>query len=201
MKNYQRLTEERVVLVQQESNMEKKEVFLKFCKINGITPLIMTRFYRKKPQLWIYNKKTCKYFLETVQFNDFFNCLSRSNSFYWLFKTISAKIFTAAYRNSKTYKRLTKKWTYFLGNNVFVQENSLKVGDKVLVTDWDSTKEGKVEEICVGQDNIRMSYFNETYNRICQLTTPFSTIVEINGKKPDIKYYIKYKRKVYGANS
>ena len=181
--------------------MNKKEIFLKFCKINGITPLVMAEFYKKKPQLWIFHKESGKYFLETVHFDDFFNCLSRCNSFSWLFGTLSSKIFSREYRNSKDYEKLSRKWNYFVNKNVFIQEDSLKVGDKVLITDWDSTKEGEVKGLLINSDSVKISYFNETYNRTCELIRPFNTIVEINGKKPDIKYYIKYKRKVYGRNS
>lgn len=181
--------------------MDKKEVFLKFCKMNGIMPIIMAEFYMKKPKLWMYHKELKRYILEEVGFENFFKCLSRSNDFEGLFRILTSRIFSREYKNSKEYKNLAKKWIYFIEKNVLIKDNSLKVGDEVLINNWNSTKKGNVTKILVNYDCIEISYPNKPHDGICTLVTPFSTIAEINNKKPDIRYYIKYKGKTYGTNS
>lgn len=181
--------------------MDKKEIFLKFCKMNGIIPMVMAGFYREKPKLWMYHKESSKYIMEHVTFDNFFKCLVRANNLSWLFNVIGNKLFTKEFKRSNEYKRLLRRWEYFISHNVFIKESSLKIGDEILANEWDTTRRGKIEKISVQTETVSVSFLDTPTNRTINSTLYLNSILEVNNKKPEIKYYIKYKNKVYGSNT
>jgi hypothetical protein len=199
--------------------MTPTQVFNWFCKEQGIMPNITMIYYKIHPKCNIWENGGIK--RKYLTYDEYVKSKLMNGSFSELFISIQNDyIFTLGLDKYDEYSKginlvnLDKKWRYFAKNNIFIDEDCLKVGDVITfkVSDWrrvlldnqnpyvDEAHRGRVDSIDVGNgiitiwdcndDKSRTYYSNEFYNK------------NFNIFDFDLNFYIKRnRRKYYGKNN
>ena len=97
------------------------------------------------------------------------------------------------------YKKARSKWNAFSKNNIKFSDNFIKIGDTIEATDsWGTICIGTVvgfPKEFSGAFRIRKNNGEESTASILNFST-----IKINGVEKKPEFYIKRKRKIYGAN-
>lgn len=176
--------------------MTEKELFLKFCKIQGILPILKKWFYEREPMIWVCQDS--KYYQVKCDFNEYFKQKNRNHDLADLYYRVFCDITPGRCVNNETYKACFRRWRYFVKNNVILK--SLKPGDVVKYDWWnagDNTCTGVVRDIMNDYGNVNVS---ETMESDRKRTIAMHHIISVNDEKPVFDYCIKYKNKVYGLD-
>ena len=176
--------------------MTDKELFIKFCKMNKLMPFLMTKFYKKEPQL--FKKYNGVYTQCKCNFDEYFKSKTRSglkiiDLYYCIFNELT-RWGTEA---NDDYRRCLRKWRYFVKNNV--KYKTLKPGDKITygcILDGVTQEDCTVKEIYPEYGTVSVFCPSENRNRTIYL----GWVRNVNGKPFVVDYYIKYKNKTYGIN-
>ena len=173
--------------------MEPIEVFLKYCKIRDIIPIMIKHVNYRYNKQFVYNfKKRC--YEET--YRDFKNVVN-SETFYRGFNDLFYEIEYAfrGYPDNPKYHDAKRKWYSFVKNNIKIK-NPINFGDKVTVLcDNDTEKEftfisffDGFREMVVSDENGRNHYIK------------LSRLKKVNGNDYVIDFYVKWKGKEYGID-
>ena len=188
--------------------MTSIQLFKWFCKEQGIMGEMFSLYHAMQPKLTTYenggyNTRALsfdEYISNTINYSGFLdlfwniesNYRAKVRSCIWERKPINENLIT------DKFLRVKKNWDYFVKNNLFVDENSLKRGDTVRWNNHIVT----IKEIDKRWCNITAELATEGRgNR--NVWFKFSGLRDRETNEPlKLNYYIKRKRRVYyGVNS
>lgn len=176
--------------------MTEKEIFLKFCKLNKMMPYLVGKFYSSKVCDIMFDCKLNMYINRPLMFNEYFEKITKFSSMNSLFFDVFSRLTNYGYNGNEEYRKSVRKWDYFVKNNLFINENSLKVGDVVEARNFPGQiAKLKVEKISIPHSNIT-GYDENNKKRIVN----FSDVFTVNGEAFKPNYYFKIRRKLYGIN-
>lgn len=188
--------------------MTSIQLFKWFCKEQGIMGEMFSLYHAMQPKLTTYEDGEYKarplsfgeYVTNAINYSGFLDLFWNIESNYnakvrncrWERKPIREGLITPKFLKAK------KNWDYFVKNNVFVDENSLKRGDTVRWNNHIVT----IKEIDKRWCNITAELATEGRGSR-NVWFKFSGLKDKDTNEPlNLNYYIKRKRRVYyGVNS
>ena len=171
------------------------EVFFWFCKEQKIMDVIFKKYHEKTPFFWEYseNEVNQKYLSLKNAIEEY--CFSSG------IDTIFWRLFFNKIDDNERYKKAKAKWTKFSKNNVLFSDKFVKVGDTIEFDQYfprNIPLHGVVSEIPKtfnGSVSVRLDDGEERTVGLLGRRD-----LKINGEKRTPEFYIKRKRKLYGAN-
>jgi len=172
------------------------EVFFWFCKEQKIMDVIFKKYHEKTPFFWGYSENNGVYqkYMSLKNAIEEYCIYSRFDTIFW-------GLFSNTIDDNERYRKARAKWNSFAKNNILFSDKFVKVGDTIesdlcfprgiplcgVVSEIPKTFNGSVlvrlddgEEIMVGLLS--------------------RSDLKINGEKRTPEFYIKRRRKLYGAN-
>ena len=197
--------------------MTPTQVFNWFCKEHNVMANIMMIYHVSHPRCNVYTdgKIETKY----LTYDEFIENKLKNGNFADLFMNVqNAYLYTIGWQKYDEYSKriglegLNRKWRYFAKNNIFIDDDCVKVGDDIdfTVSAWrrwnnadafldDEVHKGRVDSINIGDSTITIyDYVDNQYR-----TYYANEFLDKNTKvfNFDLKFYIKRnRRKYYGRN-
>ena len=176
--------------------MDILEVFFWFCKEQKIMDIIYKMYHEKKLGAWKYERNYGTYF-KPMSLKEFLTNRILVNGFDDIFWDLQPKNRTIT--ENLRYKKARSKWNAFVKNNIKFSDDFIKIGDTVearnsLGVVYGGTVIGFPKTFS-GVFKIKKSNGEEHTASILWCST-----IKVNGVERKPEFYIKRKRKIYGAN-
>ena len=182
--------------------MDINRVFFWFCKEQGIIDIMFSMYQMKKLGTWRYDNENGSYF-ERLSLKNYLTQRVKAYGFkdvFWELQPPSYTLKTRKILSSEKYKKARSKWNSFVKKNLMFSDEFLKVGDKVELSNaWGRSKVGTVIEIPKTFDGSFMIKSFDTGADVKVSIVGYQKIL-VNDVEKEPEYYIKRRRKVYGAN-
>jgi len=171
------------------------EVFFWFCKEQKIMDVIFKKYHEKTPKVWNYSENGMAY-QSNLSLKDAIDCCISYG-----IDTIFWRLFSNKIDDNERYKKAKAKWTKFSKNNILFSDKFVKVGDTIefgLRSERHILLHGVVSEIPKtfnGSVLVRLDDGKEITVGLLD-----RSYLKINGEEKTPEFYIKRKRKLYGAD-
>jgi hypothetical protein len=176
--------------------MDIFEVFFWFCKEQKIMDIMFKMYHEKNLGTWKYNGVYGTYF-QPMSLKEFLTNRMLAFGFHDIFWDLQTN--DRSLTENPRYKKARSKWNAFSKNNIKFSDDFMKIGDTIearglLGTIYRGTIVGFPKEFS-GAFRIRKNNGEESTASILGCST-----IKINGIEKKPEFYIKRRRKIYGAN-
>lgn len=176
--------------------MDIFEVFFWFCKEQKIMDIMFKMYYEKNLGTWRYDNINGTYF-QPMSLKEFLTNRVLAFGFHDIFWDLQGR--NRFLTENPRYKKARSKWNAFSKNNIIFSDDFIKIGDTIEArglwgTIYSGTVIGFPKEFS-GAFRIRKDNGDESTVSILGCST-----IKINGIEKKPEFYIKRKRKIYGAN-
>lgn len=175
--------------------MKIEQIFYRFCKDENVyllvTKMINQRVNQRNQDIMALGNKSIKltnakdYFYYAIKRFGLRELFSGIFGYYW-----SPAMFYLSYPKMRN---VVKKWRYLVDKNIFVNPNSLKIDDKVIVNNC-----GLLQELEIYNLSKDFSFIAK-HKPSCNKYSIFD-ITSVNGNESNINFYVKRKNKTYGLD-
>jgi hypothetical protein len=172
------------------------EVFFWFCKEQKIMDVIFKKYHEETPFFWEYseNNGVNQKYLSLENAIEEYCISSKIDTIFW-------RLFSNTTDDNERYKKARAKWTKFSKNNILFSDQFVKVGDTIefdLCFPRRIPLHGVVSEIPKTFNGSVLVRLDNGEEKAVGLLS--RSDLKINGEERTPEFYIKRRRKLYGAN-
>lgn len=178
--------------------MKLNEVFFWFCKEEKILDIMYIWYHNNMSNMGRWTREHGNLVFTILSFKDYIDLIVQRVGIYQLFDKIL--LYNNVYDNISVvnFFEISKKWKYFVKNNLHFSENFLKKGDTIRVVsgNYNGFQEYVIIDFPKKFDG--EIYLNRRNNKI-KLNILCYQKIFVNGEEKKPEFYIKKRRKIYGS--